>query len=183
MEDFQASTVKPPVALAQDSPHWRTSRGTPWFGCFPSDCRDKRWDLLQTSWSWGTLVWRDTLIGKCQHTYFITSLRIWRGLLVIFANTYHSEVRLQSVSVAAPRVAHSCTLFLSKHEMLKASSSKWLQFSQESEGRLRLAEQRCQSSGRFVTRLPGITFPRAQENHLLSIYQPCTSVLGGHYVI
>lgn len=173
--------MKPPVALPQDSPRWRASLGRPWFWCFPSHCRDKRRSLIDTlivraHWS------GETHLEENASTLISLNYSELKETRSLYLQTHRSEVRFQSVSVAIPSVAHSCTLFLSKHKMLKANSSKWLQFFQESEGRLRLAGQRCQSSGCFVTRLPGVIFAGGPGKSLTDHLPALHRCFGGHYV-
>lgn len=45
----------------------------------------------------GTLDSRDKFTWKCQYTYFVKFTRIYADFLIIFANTYQSEVRFLSV--------------------------------------------------------------------------------------
>lgn len=181
MGEFQVSTGE----AARGSPPGLTSltciTGKTMVLMFPVSLRGQEEISYRHPDREGTLVWRDTLRGNASTLISLnySELKETRSL---YLQTHRSEVRFQSVSVAIPSVAHSCTLFLSKHKMLKANSSKWLQFSQESEGRLRLAGQRCQSSGCFVTRLPGVIFAGGPGKSLTDHLPALHRCFGGHYV-
>lgn len=113
---------------------------------------------------------------KNSSTHFIKLTRIDADFLIIFANTYQSEVRFQFVSLTIPSLAHLRKVFLTKHKILRANSSKWLLFSQElSERRQQPPEQCCHSSESFVIKPLSVVFtePRATTSRAFARHQLC----------